>query len=277
MIKNKFYSFVILLVVYLLTACIGIELFICLSFDYRISLFLADVFATVIVFIFSMIFRNASVYDPYWSVQPMVILGGFALTKGLNLLGMIVVCVVFFWGLRLTANWAYTFKNLDSQDWRYTLLQNECGIFFPFINFVGIHLVPTIIVFFCVLPGVVVINEGVEFNLFSLPFFGLSICAVIIQGIADYQMQKFRNSGTGGFIRTGLWKHGRHPNYMGEILMWWGFGFGCVVCMPNRLFLLLGALINTVLFFTVSIPMAEKRQAKKPGFEEYKQQTRLFI
>ena len=89
-----------------------------LDFDFWLSLLIADVIATVVTFIFSLIFGNASVYDPYWSVQPPVILAAFAIGKELTLFGVLLLVVVFFWGIRLTANWAYTFASLNHQDWR---------------------------------------------------------------------------------------------------------------------------------------------------------------
>ena len=33
---------------------------------------------------------------------------------------------------------------------------------------------------------------------------------------------------------------------------------------------------NTLMFLFVSIPMADKRQSRKPGFKEYKKATRLL-
>ena len=42
-------------------------------------------------------------------------------------------------------------------------------------------------------------------------------------------------------------------------------------------YLLVGALLNTLMFLFISIPMADKRQARKPGFEEYKKETRLLF
>ena len=47
--------------------------------------------------------------------------------------------------------------------------------------------------------------------------------------------------------------------------------------MMDNWYLLAGALANTVLFFTVSIPMMEERQAKKRGYFEYKKRTRLLV
>lgn len=275
--QNRLASFIILAFVYVIATIGGILLYNRLPFDYPVALLLADIFATIITFIFSLVFNNASVYDPYWSVQPIVIMGLYAYLFKLNTLGILLLVAICYWGLRLTANWAYTFKNLTCQDWRYTMLHEKTGKFYPIINFIGIHMVPTLVVYFCTLPAVVAVYEGALFRPLCIPFICLAFIAPTIQMIADIQMQKFRKKGTGGFIRTGLWKHARHPNYFGEILMWWGIGLTCVCAMPKMWYLLGGAFANTLLFCFVSIPMAEKRQSKKAGFEDYKKQTRILI
>ena len=184
---------------------------------------------------------------------------------------------MLFWALRLTANWAYNFESFEYQDWRYVMLKEKTGFAYPLINFLGIHMFPTCVVYFCVLPAVTAIAEGAAFNPLSLIFVVLSFASAVFQGIADIQMHKFRNSGVGGFIRTGLWKHSRHPNYLCEILMWWGIGLSSVAALGwQRYYLLVGAALNTLMFLFISIPMADKRQARKPGFEEYKKATRML-
>ena len=90
-------------------------------------------------------------------------------------------------------------------------------------------------------------------------------------------MHKFRAEGSGGFIRSGLWKHARHPNYACEIFMWWGIGLTSVIALGGKWWLLAGALVNTLMFLFISIPMADKRQSRKPGFDEYKKQTRFLF
>ena len=138
-------------------------------------------------------------------------------------------------------------------------------------------MVPTLVVYLCTLPAVFLLVYGAEWNIGSVAFFLLSVAATVIQGIADIQMQKYRKEKKGSFIRTGLWKYSRHPNYLGEILMWWGVGLSAVSVMPERWYLLAGALANTMLFAFVSIPMAEKRQSEKEGFEQYKKETRFLL
>ena len=90
-------------------------------------------------------------------------------------------------------------------------------------------------------------------------------------------MHRHRRLHTGTFIRRGFWKHSRHPNYLGEIIMWWGIGGAAVAAMPSAWYLLGGAFLNTVLFLTVSIPMADARQSRKSGFAEYKSKTRMLL
>lgn len=275
--QSRTASFIIVTLIYILAAAVGVLVYRELSLDWWLSLLIADVAATIFTFIFSLIFNNASVYDPYWSVQPPVILAAFAVGKELSLLGILIIFVVSFWALRLSANWAYTFSDLTHQDWRYTMLKEKTGAFYPIINLVGIHLVPTLVVYGCILPGVYAVREGITGNALSILFLTISFCAVIIQGVADIQMHKFRHHRDGTFNRHGLWAYSRHPNYLGEILMWWGVGLSVAYATPEAWYLLSGAFANTLLFFCVSIPMADRRQSKKEGFLEYKKQTRALL
>ena len=282
MIKNRTADLCVIVLVYILAGFGGVFAYNYfsagegLSFSYPLALFLADVTATVIVFVFSLIFRNASVYDPYWSVQPPVILAVALAKAGSGAMGWLLFAAVLFWALRLTANWAYNFESFEYQDWRYVMLKEKTGPAYPLINFLGIHMFPTCVVYLCVLPAVTAVAEEAAFKPVCLIFVVLSFLSAFFQGIADIQMHRFRNSGTGGFIRTGLWKHSRHPNYACEILMWWGIGLASVTALSGKWWLLAGAAVNTLMFLFVSIPMADKRQSRKPGFEEYKKSTRML-
>jgi len=275
--KSRAASYIIVLSVYILAAVCAIVLYGALPFSWYLSLLIADTAATVITFVFSVVFKNASVYDPYWSVQPPVILIAFAAGRPVNLFTVLLILVVSLWALRLTANWAYTFKNLYHQDWRYTMLKEKTGVFYPVINFVGIHMVPTLVVYGCVLPPAYAVIENVAGNWGSYLLLLLPLGAVVMQGTADIQMHKFRKNPTGAFIRSGLWKYARHPNYLAEILMWWGVALSVICAAPGVWYLAAGALANTVLFLAVSIPMADGRQSRKPGFAEYKKQTRMLL
>lgn len=273
-------SFIIVGAVYLMASAVGVGVYLLLPelWGFWLRLLVADVVATAVTFIFSLIFKNASVYDPYWSVQPIVIIIGFMVGQRVTPLKLILVFVILFWGIRLTANWAYTFKSLAHEDWRYRMLNEKTGKAYPLVNFVGIHLVPTLVVYLCTLPAVALVMSGADGNILSYLALVISLGAATVQGIADIQMHRFRKRGAGGFIRDGLWKNSRHPNYLGEVLMWWGIGICAVSALGlSYSYLLAGAMANTALFLFVSIPLAEGKQAKKEGYAEYKAQTRALF
>ena len=275
--ESKTLSILLIASIYIMAAALGLGVYMLMPFAFWAKLLIADIACTVFVFIFSMIFKNASVYDPYWSVQPIVIVVFFACGHMITLPSLLILISIIYWGIRLTGNWAYTFGGLKHQDWRYTKFENESGKIYPLINLAGIHLMPTLIVYLCTLPAVFVIRNELSANAGSV--IGMAVCigAATLQLFSDVQMQKYRKSGEHGLIRTGLWKYARHPNYLGEILMWWGVGIQAVSVMPDHWYLLAGALANTIMFFAVSIPLADKRQSQKPGYAEYKAATRSLL
>ena len=94
------------------------------------------------------------------------------------------------------------------------------------------------------------------------------------QALGDAQLMQFgKTKEPGAIMQTGLWKYSRHPNYFGEILMWWGIG--CMVFpQPLGWLALIGPLTITWLLTSVSgVPMLEKKYRNHAGYQQYKTQT----
>ena len=107
--------------------------------------------------------------------------------------------------------------------------------------------------------------------------FAMCIAAATIQLVADTQIHRFRNTHPGQYCDVGLWRKGRHPNYFGEILMWWGVWvmYASQGIIDWRI---AGPIAMTALFLFVSIPMMERRQRQnQPGYEEYCKRTRIWM
>jgi len=118
------------------------------------------------------------------------------------------------------------------------------------------------------------------FNGITLLGFAVCIFAATVQLISDIQMHRFRRVNAGGrtIIRKGLWKHSRHPNYLGEIMMWWGVYIIMLSAAPHMWGLFAGPLINTLMFLFISIPLADKRNRKvRDGFDEYVRETNSLL
>ena len=62
--QNRAASFVAVTLVYIIATVVGVLAYRALTFDWWLSLLIADATATVVTFVFSLIFKNASVYDP---------------------------------------------------------------------------------------------------------------------------------------------------------------------------------------------------------------------
>ncbi len=243
-----------------------------------IRLFLADVLATIVVWAFGLLYENVSVYDPYWSVFPPVAYLLWAFYTGVWLVPVILLLIAsWYWGWRLTRNWAITFKGIGHEDWRYTKYRDRHPLVFHTINLFGLNMMPTLVVFAAMLPGLKLFEAVAPANI--LTYFGCIVClaSATIQLIADKQSHDFRAANPGKVCNVGLWKHGRHPNYFGEIQFWWGIWI--MYASLNGIDMYIGgAIAMTALFLGISIPLMEKRQlANKPDYVEYRKQTRILI
>lgn len=248
-----------------------------------IRLFLADVLATIVVWAFGLLYENVSVYDPYWSVFPPVAFLLWACYTGIWSVPVILLLVAsWYWGWRLTRNWAITFKGIAHEDWRYTKYRNRHPLVFHIINLFGLNMMPTLVVFAAMLPGLKlfeIINPKFEIIHYCLLAIGFIVCiaSATIQLIADKQSHDFRAAHPGKVCNVGLWKHGRHPNYFGEIQFWWGIWIMYASLHGFDMYIG-GAIAMTALFLGISIPLMEKRQlANKPDYSEYRKQTRILI
>ena len=278
--QSRKQSFLFTLVVYLLAFTVGLYAFSRARGDVFMRVLFADVAATLFVFLVSLPLGNASVYDPYWSVAPLAIVPVSIAAFGVWNLGTILLLVcVLYWGIRLTANWAYTFHGYNHMDWRYSMLQEKTGAFYPLVSLLGIMLFPTMVVYLCLLPALHYLQTG-GVNLFTCVGFMLCLSAATLQLVADIQLHRFQrqSQNRGAIIRSGVWRHARHPNYLGEILMWWGVYLVMLSIRPDLWPLGIGALTNTLMFLMISIPMAETRMAGyKEGFDRYVAETNRLL
>ncbi len=237
--------------------------------------------ATLIIFLFSNVHKNSSIYDPFWHVAPIPIVFYIAKQSSLPTLELNLVLGAFlFWALRLTYNWYLNWNNLDHEDFRYIDLKNN-NKFMAFINdLFGIHLIPTIIVNISLYPIYVALTSERLNELIYLGFI-LIIIAVVIQYISDDQMRKFRKdeSNLGKTMKYGLWKYSRHPNYLGEVSFWFGIYIFALASGLTTIWLLACPIVMLALFVFISCPMMDNRSLKRRSdYKEYMDKTpQLFM
>ena len=278
---NKTASLTIVTLIYILSLGLGwIVLGIDMSVHPILKMLIADIAATLLVFICSFIFRNSSIYDPYWSAIPIFLAIywyselGFGGNETRNI---ILLFLVTLWGLRLTLNWIRGWQGLNHQDWRYLKLENDQGKLYWLVSFTGIHLFPTIVVFLGLIPLYYIFQDASPIGLIDIVAMIITMSAIIIETVSDEQLKIFLRS-NGGFMTKGVWTWSRHPNYFGQILFWLGlFLFLKDPLTGENFWKVAGVITMVFLFNVISIPMMEKRQARKDGYKEYQKQVSKLI
>ncbi len=243
-----------------------------------------DVLATLTIFLFSVLFNNSSLYDPYWSMVPPMILLFWVFheqtMEALTLMQILILSLVFIWSLRLTLNWVLRWRGLKDEDWRYIAFRFKYQEQYWVVSLFGIHLFPTLIVFLgclAVYPALV-LHEG-TMGLMEWIAAVITLAAISIETISDWQLKNFvRDESNCDFLDTGLWKCSRHPNYFGEVLFWVGL-FLFSTGMENVYWWILpGPVFMILMFYAISIPMIDKRMLRRrTGYRDYLKRTSGLI
>jgi steroid 5-alpha reductase family enzyme len=228
----------------------------------------ADAAATATVFAFSVLHDNSSFYDPYWSVAPIPIALYWASAPGAGsgLRRAWVLAVVCAWGVRLTVNQLARWRGLADEDFRYRELRARAGRWYWPVSLAGVHLLPTVWVFLGLLPAHPALS-GAGGGWGALDVLAVVVAggAVLLEAVADGQLRRFLRTrrDPAAILDSGVWAVSRHPNYLGEILFWWGLWLSGVAASPAWAWAVVGPLAITVLFVRVSVPWMDRRMAAR--------------
>ena len=231
----------------------------------------ANLIATVVIYFFSKFMDNSSLYDPYWSVAPILTVFYWMLPnfymKTVSVYQWTGLALVFVWGLRLTLNWMLRWKGMDDEDWRYREIREKTKHWYWPVSLLGIHFMPTVMIFLGILP-LYFIFETPQ----AVPAIGpwvLSVvilfAAIVLEAVADFQLIKFKDNPKNKkkLLQSGIWKKIPHPNYVGEMLFWWGVYLYAISFSRELWRLFLGPGLITLLFLFVSIPWMDKHLKKR--------------
>ncbi len=237
--------------------------------------------ATLIVFLASTVLSDVSVYDPYWSVAPPVIL--LVVMRRFGFYGVnawVLLFCVSVWAVRLTVNWYGTYKGLGHEDWRYAQYRASCPpLIFHLISFFGLHFVPTIVVYAALVSGLLAI-QAPAFSPLSLLGVLVMLGAVALEYAADTAVHRFlrEHPGERKTCDVSVWRWSRHPNYLGEMSFWFGMALYFLPLYPDKWYLGLGFMTIVLLFLTVSVPMMEKHNLeRRPDYADYQARTPMLL
>ncbi|MBX7242768.1 MAG: DUF1295 domain-containing protein [Bacteroidia bacterium] len=201
----------------------------------------------------------------------------YAETAGLR--GIIVCILVSIWGIRLSG-YIHRRNKGAAEDFRYQEWRNAWGKSFYIRSYLQVYMLQGFFLFLIALP-VLIINtsSGSPLKITDIAGFIIWAGGFLLESIADHQLAQFKKNraNKGKIMESGLWKYSRHPNYFGEVVLWWGIGI-MGLGVPGGWIGLAGPLTITVLILFVSgVPMLEKKYEGRSDFEAYKRRTSVFI
>jgi steroid 5-alpha reductase family enzyme len=188
--------------------------------------------------------------------------------------------LVLIWALRLGS---FLFIRIlkEGKDGRFDELKPN------FLNFLIVWTLQGLWVNLTLATALVIICSPYKIPLDFFAIVGIAVWLLgfVIEVVSDTQKSKWRANpeNKGKFINTGLWSISRHPNYLGEIIIWIGIAIIAVPILQGwQYFALISPLFVILLLTRISgIPLLEKRADEKWGgtndYENYKKNTALLI
>ncbi|HCS57006.1 MAG TPA: DUF1295 domain-containing protein [Gordonia polyisoprenivorans] len=234
---------------------------------------IADVLATLVIFIFSRAHHNSSFYDAYWSVIPPLLVVWWWVDGDAGIGAVhcwLLTALVVSWSIRLTVNWAKGFPGLHHEDWRYPMLRDQAGRGEIVVDLTAIHLIPTLQVFLALMPAYIAVRQpDTEVLWLTGVALVVGVAALGLETVADRQLHAFvATASPGAVMDRGVWSWSRHPNYFGEFGFWLSLAlFGVAAAPSDAWWMFVGAVVMLAMFLGASIPMMERRSLdRRPDY-----------
>ena len=200
------------------------------------------------------------------------------IVESINIGSVVLSTFIIIWSLRLGTFLFLRIKKAG-KDRRFNQIKKSFSWFFMTFSISGMWVT---ICSICALTGVA---NGIIFSSITIIGIVIFLIGFTIEIIADSQKTKFRakDGNKDKFISSGLWKYSRHPNYLGEIILWLGISLISLSSLEGFQYVTLVSPIFTyLLLVNVSgINLLEKSGDKKWGklesYKKYKEKTPRLI
>ncbi len=251
----------------------------------------ADVLATaallvlvivVATWVASVVLTDASIIDVVWGAGFVAIAVVSALTgDGDGDRSILLVAMVGVWGLRL-AGYLWWRNHGRGEDPRYQAMRRRAGDNFAAKSLITVFGLQGLLMWIVSLPVQLAMTPVSPRGLGPLAFLGVALWGVgfFFEVVGDAQLARFRADPASAdrVMDRGLWRYTRHPNYFGDLCVWWGVFLVAAETTDSR-YGVVGPIVMSILLMQVSgVPLLERSiRRRRPGYEEYAARTSRFF
>lgn len=236
----------------------------------------------VALFIISIFLKRNDIADVAWGpgIVLVAIVGLSASTVSPMWPHYLMVALMSVWALRLSLR-IYLKNRSKPEDARYKAWRDSWGVWFYPRSFLQVYALQC---FLMILLAASALSAALtEPQAFLMP--AISIGALVwllgfyFEVVGDYQLDSFlkKPENKGKLMQSGLWHYTRHPNYFGEVTMWWGLWLMLAGTPYVWLGLISPLTITILIVFVSGIPMLEPLMEKHPDWAEYKRRTSVLV
>ena len=233
-----------------------------------------------VLFIPAYLFKTEKFYDLAGSSTYIFAVSYILYDSSQNLTNLILGTAIIVWAVRLgsflffrikKAGEDKRFKEIKQSPTRFLLAWSLQGMWVSMCSLCALTALST--------------ENGVVLNGYLYLGFGLFLTGFLIEIIADKQKSKFRSNldNKNKFINTGLWSKSRHPNYLGEIILWLGISIMSISSLSGLQYLTLVSPLFTylLLVYVSGVRLLEESGNKKWGhlnsYKEYVKNTPVLF
>ena len=236
--------------------------------------FLSIIALMGIVWIISLIVKDASIVDIFWG--PCFIIYGLSVNYSIGETSeraLLALGLVSLWALRLALHIGT--RNIA---WR-----KEAGQQWWWLSFFRVFYLQGCLAYLVGVP-----LYFAHTNPATLTTLEIVICTTIFglgllwETISDVQLKSFRKdpNNKGKICTVGLWKYSRHPNYFGDLMCWIGLSTFTISSMDTLSIALSagGPLIMGLIFYKITGPMMDQMMIKsRVGYQDYIKESNMLL
>lgn len=233
-----------------------------------------------IAFVPAYIFKTEKFYDLTGGLTYLAItLFAISLNPHSDLRSKLIASFICLWAIRL-ASFLFIRVLRSGEDSRFARIKKQ------FLRFLMAWALQGLWVSFSLAAGLAAItSRPVAMDAFAWVGAGIWLVGFILESVADFQKNQFRSKpeNKGKFITSGLWAYSRHPNYLGEIVLWLGIAVMAFPVLQGWQYVtLVSPVFVTILLTKISgIPLLEEAADAKwggqPDYEAYKRRTAVLL
>ena len=234
-----------------------------------------------LLWLLSLKIKNVSIIDAFWGMGFVVCTGCayweiFAQTDiPLHTAHIQMVACVVLWGSRLSWHLSRRAWVESKEDFRYAAMRSKDPSGFPWKSLVTVFYLQAILVLIISLPIILRLAHPTNYTCWDGIGGSLWFIGFWLEWEADRSLRRAKSEGV-KLATTGVWSWSRHPNYLGNALLWWGIAL-MGLSVSGGLLGLFSAYLMTFLLTKVSgVPLLEAKMKKRPGWGEYASRTPVF-